>query len=71
MARNSMGDIMKKIQRILEKEKELSIRKISLKTKTRWHTIEKALEVMKSLNLVKERKNKDTKRVERLFSLVK
>lgn len=60
---------MEQIKELLEKNKELSIRQISLKTKSQWRTIEKALETMKSLDVVKERKSDKTERVERLFSL--
>lgn len=60
---------MEDIKKLLEKEKELSIRQLSLKTKSQWRTIEKALETMKVLNVVKERKSDKTDRVERLFSL--
>ena len=60
---------MQEIKKLLEKNKELSIRQIALKTKSQWRTIDKALETMKSLDVVKERKGNETERVERLFSL--
>lgn len=60
---------MEEIKKLLEKYKELSIRQIALKAKSQWRTVEKALETMKSLNVVKERKSNETERVERLFSL--
>ena len=60
---------MQEIKKLLEKNKELSIRQIALKTKSQWRTIDKALETMKSLGVVKERKGNETERVERLFSL--
>lgn len=69
MTRKPITSVMEEIKKILEKEKELSIRQIALKTKSQWRTIEKALETMKSLGVVKERKGDDTERVERLFSL--
>ena len=71
MARKPITEIMKEVKKLLEKEGELSIRQISIKTKSQWRTIEKALESMKSLGIVSERENKETERVERLFSLVK
>ena len=69
MARKSITLLMEDIKKLLEKDKELSIRQISLKTKSQWRTIEKALETMKSLGVVKERKGIETERIERLFSL--
>ncbi len=71
MSRKPITDIIEEIKSILEKEKELSIRQISLKIKSQWRTIKKGLDTMKSLGMVKERMNDKTKRVERLFSLVK
>ena len=38
---------------LLEKEDELSIRQLSIKTKSQWRTIKKALDTMKSLGVVK------------------
>ncbi len=61
--------IIEDVKKLLEKEGEMSIRQISLKTKSQWRTIEKALEAMKSLGVVKERQGNETKRIERLFSL--
>ena len=69
MVRKSITALMEDIKKLLEKNKELSIRQIALNTKSQWRTIEKALETMKSLNVVKERKGNKTKRIERLFSL--
>lgn len=69
MARKSITSIMEEIKQILEKEKELSIRQLSIELKSQWRTIEKALQTLTNLGIVKERRNKDTKRVERLFSL--
>ena len=69
MPRKSITSLMQEIKKLLEKNKELSIRQIALKTKSQWRTIDKALETMKSLNVVKERKGNETERVERLFSL--
>ena len=69
MARKPITQIIEEIKKILEKEDELSIRQISIKVKSQWRTIEKALDTMLSLGIVKERKNTETNRVERLFSL--
>lgn len=69
MVRKPITQIIEEVKSLLEKEGELSIRQISLKTKSQWRTIEKALDTMKSLGAVKERKGDETKRVERLFSL--
>ena len=69
MPRKSITSLMQEIKKLLEKNKELSIRQIALKTKSQWRTIDKALETMKSLGVVKERKGNETERVERLFSL--
>jgi predicted transcriptional regulator len=69
MPRKPITKIIEDIKRLLEKEDELSIRQISLKTKSQWRTIEKALETMLALSIVKERKNPETDRIERLFSL--
>ncbi|OGN61237.1 MAG: hypothetical protein A3F40_04100 [Chlamydiae bacterium RIFCSPHIGHO2_12_FULL_27_8] len=71
MTRKPITSLMEDIKKILEKHKELSIRQLSIKTKSQWRTIEKALETMKSLNVVKERKGNETERIERLFSLKK
>ena len=69
--RKPITEIIENIRDLLEKEGELSIRQISLKTKSQWRTIEKALETMRSLGVVKERKGDENERVERLFSLNK
>ncbi|MCK5283492.1 MAG: hypothetical protein KAK00_08870 [Nanoarchaeota archaeon] len=71
MQRKSLSTIIEKIKKLLEHEQELSVRQISIKIKSEWKTVNKALELMKSLNTVKERKGNKTKRNERLFSLVK
>ena len=71
MVRRPITEIIEKVKNLLEKEKdkELSIRKISIKLNAQWRTIEKALETMLNLGLVKERSNPETERAERLFSL--
>ncbi|MEK6951748.1 MAG: hypothetical protein AABX29_01920 [Nanoarchaeota archaeon] len=67
--RKPITDIIEEVKSLLEEEDELSIRQISLKTKSQWRTIKKALDTMKTLGVIKERKGTETKRVERLFSL--
>lgn len=69
MSRKPITQIIEEIKSFLEKEDELSIRQLSIKTKSQWRTIKKALDTMKSLEVVKERLNDETERVERLFSL--
>lgn len=69
MVRKPITQIIEEIKVLLEKNSELSIRQISIKTGSQWRTIEKALETMQKLGVVKERKGNDTERVERLFSL--
>jgi len=71
MSRKPITDIIGSIKKLLDKEGELSVRQISLKTGSQWRTIDKALILMKSLKIVKERKGDKTKRKERLFSLTK
>jgi hypothetical protein len=69
MVRRPITCIIEQVKRLLEKEKELSIRQIAQKTKSQWRTIHKALDLMKNLKIVKERLNDKTNRKERLFSL--
>jgi len=69
MVRKPITQTIEEIKKLLEKEGELSVRQISLKIKSQWRTIKKALDTMLVLGLVKERKNDKTERVERLFSL--
>jgi len=71
MGRKSITDVIREIKTLLEKENELSVRQISLRLKSQWRTIDKAIDTMKLLGYVKERMNKDTKRTERLISLKK
>ena len=63
--------ITEDILKLLSKEKELSIRQISLNIKTHRAISLRSLEFLKRIGLVKERKGQDTKREERLFSLTK
>ena len=71
MVRKPITEIIEKIKSILQKEKNLSVRQISIKTHSQWRTINKALKTMKVLGIVKETQNKETQRKERLFSLKK
>lgn len=61
--------ITEEIIKLLSKEKELSIRQISLRVRTHRAVALKSLEFLKRIGLVKERKGTETKRVERLFSV--
>ena len=61
--------ITEDIYKLLSKEKELSIRQVSLKVRTHRAIALKSLEFLKRLNLVRERKGNETNRIERLFSL--
>jgi len=69
MVRKPITQIIENIKKLLEKEGELSVRQISIKTKSQWRTIDKALETMQILGIVKERRNDKTERIERLYSL--
>jgi len=69
MVRKPITEIIEQIKLILQKEKNLSVRQLSIKTHSQWRTINKALKTMKSLGFVKETTNKETKRKERLFNL--
>jgi predicted transcriptional regulator len=61
--------ITEDIIKLLSKEKELSIRQISLKLKSQWRTAKKALDTIETLGIVKVRDNDKTDRVEKLYSL--
>lgn len=61
--------ITEEIIKLLSKEKELSIRQISLRIRTHRAIVLRSLEFLKRINLAKEREGNETKRVERLFSL--
>ena len=63
--------IIKEIVKVLEKEKELSIRQIFLRVNTNRDMALKSLEFLKDMSLAKERKGNETKRGDRLFSLTK
>jgi len=72
MSRRPITQIITDIKKVLEKNKELSVKRIAKETKSQWRTANKALETMKELGFVKERKSVNKTGVdERLFSLVK
>ncbi|MBS3092560.1 hypothetical protein J4466_04030 [Candidatus Pacearchaeota archaeon] len=71
MGRRNILDVIEDIIKLLNKEKELSVKGISEEVKSQWETTIKALEFMKKMNLVKERQGKKTNKIERLFSLKK
>jgi predicted transcriptional regulator len=54
MSGRPMNKIMEEIYSILKKEKEMSIRQLSIKTNSQWLTIEKSLDSLKKLEVVKE-----------------
>ena len=68
MSGKSIHLIMEEIFKIL-KDKEKSIRQLSIEIGSQWITIEKALESMKRLGLVKEKVSYESNRKARLFSL--
>jgi len=69
MSGKPINKIMEEIFSLLKKEKELSIRQLSLSIGSQWITIEKALDSMKRLGIVKERLGDDNNRKTRLWSL--
>lgn len=69
MSGKAVNKIMEEIYSILKKERELSIRQLSIKIGSQWITIEKALNSMKFLSVVKERDGDQNQRKTRLFSL--
>jgi predicted transcriptional regulator len=71
MKKRTTTILIKEIMEILKKEKELSVRQISLKLKSEWATTNNALENMKMLNLVYENKNRKHPKSPRIFSLIK
>lgn len=70
MLRRSILDVIRDIRNLLKKEDELSVKAISEKVNSQWETTIKALEFMKEMGLVKERKGDKTYKEERLFSLI-
>ena len=71
MPRRSILDVIKEIQKLLEREKELSVDAISKKVKSQWETTIKALKFMEGIGIVKQRSGKKSYKTERLFSLKK
>jgi len=69
MSGKPINKIMEEIFNLLKKEKELSIRQLSLSIGSQWITIEKALDSMKKLGIVKERRGDENNRKTRLWSL--
>lgn len=69
MSGKPINKIMEEIFNLLKKEKELSIRQLSVKLGSQWITIEKALGSMKVLGVVKERAEDENNRKTRLWSL--
>ena len=69
MSRRNILDVIEDIKKVLSKGEEMSVKRISEKVKSQWETTIKALEFMKKQEMVKERKNDQTERIERLFSL--
>lgn len=69
MKRRPITTIIEEIRSLLEKEGELSLRQLTMKTHTQWQTMSKALETMKALGIVSERRDEETKRRARLFRI--
>jgi len=69
MSGKPINQIMEEISDILKKEKEMSIRQLSLKIGSQWITTEKALNSLKKLGVVKEREGDENNRKTRLWSL--
>lgn len=69
MAGKPINQIMEEIFELLKKEKEMSIRQLSIKIGSQWITIEKALNSLKKLGVVKERAGDENNRKTRLWSL--
>lgn len=64
-------ELMEEIRGVLDREKQLSVRQLSMRTGAQWVTVRKALKALQSLGIVKERIIMDGKRKTRLFSLAK
>ena len=69
MSRRNILEVIEDIKKVLSKENEFSVKRISEKIKSQWETTIKALEFMKKQGIVKEREGKKTNNIERLFSL--
>jgi len=71
MSKRTSVEIIEEVKEVLEKEGELSIRQVALKTGSQWRTAERILKQMKALGIVRESKGENKKMNERLFSLSK
>ena len=71
MSRRNILSVIEDIINILKDEKELSVKAISHEVNSQWETTIKALDFMKKVGLVEERKGKETYKRERLFKLSK
>lgn len=69
MPRKDILEVMRRILKVLSGKKEYSIKTVSYKVNSHWETTLKALEFLKEIGLVKERKGKAAYKPERLFSL--
>jgi len=69
MTRNSILKVTENVIKILEKNKELSIKSVSNKLGSQWRTTLKSLEFLKGIGIVKERIGPPKNGPERLFSL--
>jgi len=69
MPRRTILDVTKDVIKTLKKEKELSVKSVSVKVNSQWSTTIKSLEFLKGVGIVKERKGRKTNKDERLFSL--
>lgn len=67
--RKSILDVIEDILKLLSDKNEYSTQNISILVRTQWRTTIKALEFMKRVGLVKERKGDVTYKAERLWSL--
>ncbi|HVY01937.1 MAG TPA: hypothetical protein VHA12_04205 [Candidatus Nanoarchaeia archaeon] len=69
MTRKSMLNVLRAVLKLLQKDKELSVKAISDEIGSQWETTIKALEFLEEFGLVKQRKGNESYRTERLFSL--
>ncbi|NCN86266.1 hypothetical protein GW932_00365 [archaeon] len=69
MTRRNILEVTQEIYTLLKKEKELSIKSISDKIGSQWRTTLKSLEMLKEINVVREKKGKKLNKEERLFFL--
>jgi len=64
-------ELMEEIRGILDREKQLSVRQLSMMTGAQWVTVRKALKALQSFGIVEEKIILDGKRKTLLFSLAK